>query len=196
MTGVYSTREGFNCYTCYLALKQHFTSNYDYFKYNGKVNATPDSFETRRDKFQFYKLSKKKDYQKLILSNFIVDNGKKWIGDLLTTEADNIYNEWLNRQQSLSYRFKSELSTIDDIDLSCRVVEGQHPNLLEMYLRGDISIESLIICDDLLNIFNYWDKKIGVQIIWNDVYFKLRKYKPFLQYDRFGMKKIMLDQFG
>jgi len=196
MTGIYSTREAFAAYQFYIALKQHFTSSYDYFKYNGKVTVNINSFEIRKDKFVFYKLSKKKDYQKIILANFVADNGKKWIGDLLSTEADNIYNEWLNRQQSLSYRFKSELSTIDDIDLSCRVVEGQHPELLERYLRGDISIESLIICDDLLNIFNYWDKKIGVQIIWNDVYFKLRKYKPFLQYDRSGMKKIMLDQFG
>ena len=73
MSGVYSTREAFNAYRTYLALKQHFTSNYDYFKYNGKVNVSPNSFETRKDKFHFYKLSKKKDYQKIILST-IVDN--------------------------------------------------------------------------------------------------------------------------
>lgn len=196
MSGVYSTREAFNAYRTYLALKQHFTSNYDYFRYNGKVSATVESFETRKDKFHFYKLSKKKDYQKIILANFIADGGKKWIGDILSTDADDIYSQWLKRQQSLSYSFKRELSTIDDIDAHCTVKDGQHPPILEDYLRERISIETLIICDDLLKIFEYWNRKINVQIIWNDVYFKIQKYKPFLHYDRESMKKIMLDQFG
>ena len=37
----------FEAYRQFLALKLHFTSeHYDYFKYNGKHNATVSSFET------------------------------------------------------------------------------------------------------------------------------------------------------
>ena len=41
----------FEAYCQFLALKLHFTTDhYDYFKYNGKHNATPASFEKRTDK--------------------------------------------------------------------------------------------------------------------------------------------------
>ena len=34
---IYSTKDAYEVYCYFLALKQHFTSNYDFFKYNGKV---------------------------------------------------------------------------------------------------------------------------------------------------------------
>ena len=42
----------FEAYKHYLALKLHFSSDYDYFKYNGKTNATQQSFEKRKDRFR------------------------------------------------------------------------------------------------------------------------------------------------
>ena len=50
----------FEAYRQFLALKLHFTSeHYDYFKYNGKHNATMASFEKRTDKRFFKKLVRK-----------------------------------------------------------------------------------------------------------------------------------------
>ena len=48
----------FECYSTYTALKLHFTSDYDYFKYNGKCNVTLSSFNKRKEKFFFKKLSR------------------------------------------------------------------------------------------------------------------------------------------
>ena len=53
---MYDVAEGFDAYKTYLALKRHFTSDYDYFKYNGKVRAGVESFLKRNDKFFFRKL--------------------------------------------------------------------------------------------------------------------------------------------
>ena len=51
---------GFAAFAMWNALKLHFTSDsYDYFKYNGKTNVSKQSFTTRKDKYQFYKLSRK-----------------------------------------------------------------------------------------------------------------------------------------
>ena len=49
--------DAFQAYTLYLALKQHFTPGrgYDFFKYNGKTNASKNAFETRKDKYFFHK---------------------------------------------------------------------------------------------------------------------------------------------
>ena len=37
----------FEAYEKYVALKLHFTSEYDYFRYNGKTSVTPKSFNER-----------------------------------------------------------------------------------------------------------------------------------------------------
>ena len=49
----------FEAYKEYIALKLHFTSDYDYFKYNGKTNVTLHRFEERKDKYHYKRLAKK-----------------------------------------------------------------------------------------------------------------------------------------
>jgi len=193
----YSTRDAYETYIAYLALQRHFTSSYDYFKYNGKVNASPQSFEIRKDKFQFYKLSKHNDYKNYIVANMVNSDKKIWVGDLLNSESDDIYKQWSKKIQSLTYHFKQEIRTLDeDFDSNFKVVNGQHPPLLNEVIAKRFSLESLIILDDILDIFKHWNSKIALQIIWEVVYSKSSKYKPFLQYDRSVMKQTLLDRFG
>ena len=65
----------FEVYQKYLSLKQHFNkTNYDYFKFNGKVRANESSFDRRRDKHHFVRLSKiykEEDLTKFLVSNFV-----------------------------------------------------------------------------------------------------------------------------
>ena len=182
-------------YVYYLALKRHFTSSYDYHKYNGKINASITSFETRKDKFFFYKLSKRSDAKDFILSN-MVNNPKIWIGDMLSDNGEQVFTEWTRRQQSLSYIFKSELGKLDeDFDSNLITKDGQHPKLLRLHTSGNISKETLIIIDDLTNVFSYWSKKILDNIIFPDILNICSKYKPFLNYDKSKMKQILVAQF-
>lgn len=186
----------FEAYQTYLALKQHFTRDgYDYFRYGGKVSARLSSFESRKDKYFFYKLAKHKDLEQFLLANF-VDKDVSWVRDLLGSEAEQIYTEWLKRQQSLSYIFKNDLDRMkDDLNENLMVHGGQHPYLLNLYMSHDICLESLIIMDDTLNFFKLWNKKIEEDIIWPDVYRKCAKYKPFLRYDRTHFKKMLRERF-
>lgn len=195
--GMYSERKAFELYTYYLGVKNHFAGTYDFFKYQGKLNASIDSFRTRKDKFSFYSLSNKSHAKDLILANFVEPKGVDWIGDMNSDEAEKIYLTWKKKIDSLSYHFKSELSEFDeDFDKNFLVEDGQHPFLLTKYLRGKVSLETLLICDDCLEFFKYWNTKISLQILWNDIYLKSKRYKPFLRYDVKGMKKIMLQHFG
>ena len=192
---LYNTRDAYEMYVYYLALKRHFTSSYDYHKYNGKINASITSFETRKDKFFFYKLSKRSDAKDFILSN-IVNNPKIWIGDMLSDNGEQVFTEWTRRQQSLSYIFKSELGMLDeDFDSNLITKDGQHPKLLRLHTSGNISKETLIIIDDLTNVFSYWSKKILDNIIFPDILNICNKYKPFLNYDKSKMKQILVAQF-
>ena len=192
---LYNTRDAYEMYVYYLALKRHFTSSYDYHKYNGKINASITSFETRKDKFFFYKLSKRSDAKDFILSN-MVNNPKIWIGDMLSDNGEQVFTEWTRRQQSLSYIFKSELGKLDeDFDSNLITKDGQHPKLLRLHTSGNISKETLIIIDDLTNVFSYWSKKILDNIIFPDILYICSKYKPFLNYDKSKMKQILVAQF-
>ena len=92
----------FEVYKIYLALKLHFTSDYDYVKYNGKVNATLTSYQKRRDQFFFKKISRiynKEQVEHFFVSNF-VENDKMWIGDALTPECTTTYKSWLKKIES------------------------------------------------------------------------------------------------
>ena len=66
---------GFSAFAMFNALKIHFTSDsYDYFRYHGKSNVTADGFSNRKDKYSFYKLSRK--YRLEDLKNFYVADRK------------------------------------------------------------------------------------------------------------------------
>ena len=100
--------EGFGAYKLYLAVRNHFTSSYDFFKYNGKVNAKEESFLKRKDKFFFAKLQRKYNddqLRDLFVSNF-ADGEDFWIGNVLTQKAEAVYSEWKARQIKLSYIFE------------------------------------------------------------------------------------------
>jgi hypothetical protein len=134
---MYDVNEGFDAYKTYLALKQHFTSSYDYFKYNGKVKAKIESFLKRKDKFFFRKLQKKYSKDELVeffVSNFII-NGDNWIGSLVSQESEDNYATWRKTKESITYNYSNELSWMRDYctenDISCNqlvlVEDGNHP---------------------------------------------------------------------
>lgn len=185
----------FEAYKKFLALKNHFTGSYDYFKYQGKVSASSDSFERRKDKYHFYKLSKHKDPERYLISNF-VNRDLQWIGELFNDESESTYIQYIKKIESLTYNFTNDLENLlTSFDENVIVKEGQHPYLLKLYLRKQVSIETLVILNDVFNFFPYWNKKIADTIIWPSVYKKCQKYKPFLQYDIFKCKKILREKF-
>lgn len=183
----------YEAYQLFLGIKNHFTiPSYDFFKYNGAVRADHKSFEKRRDKHQFYKLSKHDDPLGYLVSNFVSTRSVKWIGDFFGEEGERVFLEWNTRKQSISYQFKSDLGKLgENFRDSFKVKEGQHPPLLVAYKRGDISIETLTILNDLLNFFPYWDKKINETVLWPVIREKCIKYAPFVRYDKKKSKQVV-----
>lgn len=190
---------GFEAYTMYQGLKLHFTGSYDYVKYNGKTHATKEQFTVRKDKFSFYKLSRKYNREELFgfyVAN-LLKNPKIWVGELLTDDADSEYKLWLRVQQSLTYIFEQDLNKLMDQvetpDNMLRVVDGQYPLLYNIYNQNQIYLETVILLDDVLNFFPMWERKIEDDIVFPDFLFKCKKYKPFLHYDKVKVKNILKD---
>jgi hypothetical protein len=192
---IYSTKDAFELYIYYLALKKHFTTDYDFFKYNGKVKASVDAFENRKDKYFFYKLSKRSDAKEYILAN-IAHNPDLWIGDIGDDKAEDIYGTWKKIHQSLLYSFQQDINTLDeDFDSNLISKDGQHPKILRLYLSKQIRPETLIMINEVTGVFNYWDKKLVDRVLWPDIKKKCIKYRPFLSFDKTKIKSILVNTF-
>ena len=187
----------FDAYKQYLSLKNHFTKEkYDYHKYCGKSRATVKSFYKRKDRFWFEKLARNKSDQEVIeffVSNFITctDPGKLWIGEMIR-EGEGRYTSWKKRTQSLSYMFKQEIEDLlseYDVNTAFATTTSYSP-VLKKYLSGDISIETMVICDKILGYRTDYDKKLK-DPVWETVSMRMRKYSPFLNIDVFHYKKIL-----
>lgn len=191
--------DAFEAYKVYVAVKNHFTSKtYDYFKYGGKTKAARSTFERRKDKYFFHKLSKKKDVLEYLVANFVYGNHVSWVGDFLNNEvSEQRYLKYLKVKESLSYTFIQDLDKIAvDFDSNFQCQDGHHPTLLKLYLQGEINIETLVILDDLLSFSLKWTRRIEEKIIWPEVNHLCKKYKPFLHYDKDKMKKLVLEKFS
>ena len=196
MRGVVAIVDPYEVYVKYLALKSHFSDlNYDYFKYNGKVKAWRSTFDTRKDKYFFYKLSKKKDPIEYLVANFIGSNDF-YIGDIRADESDQVYMDYKKRKEALSYVFKSDLSKLkESFNDNIIVPNNEHPYLLRLYMRGDICIETLTLINKCVKIFNYWDKELKDDIMWPDIKLKAIKYDPFMSVDINKYREIILSTF-
>ena len=189
----------FQVYIEYLALKSHFSSiKYDYFKYNKKVRASESSFFRRKDRYFFEKSSRKyndKEIVDFLVSNFIsTDNVNGiWIGEIINSGERN-YQEWMRRQQSLTYIFKeqsTELFSQTKLENVFDCSKG-HPILLKTFLKSELAPEIMVIYDKIFSYISEFDKKL-LDPVWETVSLKIRKYKPFLNIDIFQYKKLLRD---
>lgn len=193
----------FEVYKTYLSLKNHFTKdNYDYHKYLGKSRVSLQSFYKRRDRYWFEKLSRQKEDSEIIdffVANFVStdDPQGQWIGNMIK-EGESNYNSWRKRIQSLSYIFKEETHqcfTGEQFDGLFQIEGTKHPKLLKEHLKGNVSLETMIILDKMLGYKKFFDKKLK-DPIWEFVSMRMSKYNSFLNIDVFHYKKILKDVIG
>lgn len=143
----------FEAYLKYVALKNHFKGTQDYFKYNGAVNVTVDSYKKRNDKAFFRKLAKRHDPEGFLIANFIT-NTNYWVGDL--DVADSNYNQWVKRTQNLRYYVLEDIKKLPDLKTALKPSKKQLPPFLQMYLNGTISIETITILIHAFSLRGYW----------------------------------------
>lgn len=190
--------EPYEAYCKYLAIQLHFNSpTYDYFKYNGKVRTDPTKFDVRKDKYMYYRLSKKENVELFLASNFLREE-KIWIGNLLSEEKYMTnFKSAQKTIQSLEYTVKTELSQFDSWDEALSVpLNGDYPKLYNAYKKGRASPETLLIVYELNDLSRYWQSHISDKIIYPRQINRLLKYRSFFQYDRAKYNRILLDMYS
>lgn len=197
------TIEPYDVYKYYMSLKLHFESDtYDALKYNYKTSAKPQAFFKRRDKYHFAKLGRKYESVNELVNFFIaqfthsIDN--KWIGNMLNDEE--AYKQWQRRIQSLSYTFETDINSlaeeVDSFDDLFEITdESPYPVVVNAYMQETISLETVVILESLTGFLSVADKKVTDTIVWPEISKRIRKYKPFLNFNDLKIKNIVFRVF-
>jgi hypothetical protein len=189
---------GYTACCLYRALKLHFTTDYDFNKYKGKVKYTLAQFDKNPHKYVYEKLAKKfgdEDLKKFFIANFL-QNENVWVQDLLSQEAYENFVKYNTKSQSLSYMFEGELISIfneDNHKLLFKSKMDDLPLLLKKMLRNEVSLETVLIMNEFLHFLPKWEENIKDEFVWPKVKLKLFKYRSFLVYDKSKFKKTFIE---
>ncbi len=177
---------GYDLYCTYQAIKLHFTSeSYNFFHYDGKTRVSIDAFQKRRDKFLFHRLARKYRDDEMVpflVANF-VHSDDNWTKSLLEEEAEQTYRDWKRRTDSMTKIYSDDLQKIatkDNFNDLFKVEEGQFPKLLVLFMQNEVTMETMVILNNIFDFIRIWDKKISDDIIYPKISRKIRKYGSFL----------------
>lgn len=184
---------GYLTYQIYQSLKLHFTSDYDAVKYNFKTAVRQDTFERRRDRYFFEKLSRKYKKENLIhyFTSNLIQNPSAWIGDM----SEKVYYEYLARHDKLSYTFTQDMKFMANQGYSfeniCTTSEDNSNNpLLESLRTDEIHFESVILVDILVNFLKPLRSHLSDPLgIHTDLINTLLKYKIIMQIKQLPLSK-------
>ena len=175
------TKDGYEVYIMYLALQRHFSTNYDYFQYNGKVKASADAYSARNDIFSFEKLTKiirKEDREDFFVAHFL-DNPKEWIRNMSKPKME----EYRAIFKNFPSKFEQDLHFIKLNNpanmIFCK--EDKIPEIHKYCINNTISIETICMLDNIFPYIERHQKVVKVPFVWPDYINKVVKYKPFVK---------------
>jgi hypothetical protein len=141
-------------------------------------------------------MSRQKTDEEIIyffVSNFAScdDPQSLWVGQIIK-EGEETYKDWMRRTQSLSYIFKDEVSIFNskNFDEMFKIEGNRHPKILKEFLQKKLSLETMIILNNILGYKRQFDKKLQ-DPVWEFVSMRIEKYAPFLHIDSNKFKSIL-----
>ena len=178
---------GYDLYCTYQAIKLHFTSEkYNFFQYDGKTRVSVEAFQKRRDKFLFHRLARKYRDDEMVpflVANF-VHSDDNWTKSLLEDQAEETYRDWRRTTDSMTKVYLEDLQKVcpdpKEFNNLFKVEDGQFPKLLVSFMQKEITIETMVILNNIFDFIRIWDKKISDDIIYPKMSRKIRKYGAFL----------------
>ena len=148
-----------------------------------------EAFEKRRDKYLFHRLARKyrdEEMVSFLVANF-VHSDDNWTKSLLEDEAEQTYREWKRITDSMSRVYLDDLAKIcpdpKEFNSLFKVEDGQFPKLLIALMQKEVTMETMVILNNIFDFVRVWDKKISDDIVYPKISRKIRKYGSFLNVD-------------
>lgn len=188
-----TTAMGMTAYITYVGIKTHFSNkSYNYFLHRG-AKITEGGLKKHRDRYWFIRLQERygdKDLETFFISQFIQYNHSYWVGNSFCDQCQDIFIEHKKRLSSLTRTVNLEIrdfyEKFVDCDTLYKTTSG-YPKILVEYMSGRMSLETLIMLDDI----NQWttDNDALQGILGTPLKNKMIKYKPFLNYNIVPVRK-------
>ncbi len=188
----------------FLALKLHFTSKYDFVKYQGRTRAQQ---VLPREKWAIERIARK--YQHVDdLKNFFVANmansfltkGKvdTFINNYSTKEAAEYFEQSENWWNATSYNLTTDLRKLSNVSSTgkfgetLRCVDREHPIIFTQYIDGNISFNT-IVCMIIWRpaLISYWISACDDTILFGSYMKFLEKYIPLISRDKQKLDEII-----
>jgi hypothetical protein len=188
-------------YRLYLAVRLHFTSNYDIVKYKGVVAVKPGDVKGRI-RFSLEKIAKEFKTKPAIIEFFVSNHvaGDSY-GGVFSATAHDVYLDWRRRVDSLRYLVQTDLRRLQlDFGLTSPTQlwthsSGEHPILVKELLGGRITLETAIVLNKLYKYIVHLDDTLADDIFWHDLSLRMKKYSPFLRVDCDALRTIVNNIF-
>lgn len=178
--------EGQKAYKVYYAIRLHFTTDYDFFQYNGKTRISDKSWYSRDDRFFFKKIERDIGLDNLVpffVANYM-DGQNLWVKKLIGVRAKRNFEFFTPEEHYNTFRGDLALLKARHEALMNDIEEGVHPNLLKYYISKEISPVTMIILQSLTKYSSSWNKVIGSDPQWSSVRSYFGKLKDFVVFDR------------
>jgi hypothetical protein len=202
-------KKTFNAWITYQAIQAHFTREYDYFKYNGKLNMNEHSMDKH---FAKHETGGNFSAQRTIFSNLgkVFDSKEDLIFFYLSQVTNNVpypsmfdhdlYDEYKERMNNFHFHLKRDIEeimkymdeydkTFDEMFIAKRI---NHPPIMKLGLSKTISLETFTTLDIMLDFLTAMEKKL-IDPASKDFIKLVKNYKPFLSISVDKEKKIIMD---
>jgi hypothetical protein len=184
---------GYNAYTTYVAVKMHFTSKkYNYFRHKGS-KISEGALRKNNDRYWFMKLQDKyseDDLLSFFLAQYTANHMHNyWVGDSFGDKCQELYHDYQKRMGQFTRFVNQDIADLYNTynhDEIYKVSSG-YPKIITSYLAGKISLETLIVLDEL----NGWvgESEALVGLVGEPLLNKIEKYRPFLNYNIVPIRK-------
>ena len=153
---------GYAAFEIYLPLRLHFTGNYSYFKYDGRMKGLNTRYKKRNDKFYFEKVgdryATKKSLLKFLIPQFL-NNSNFNIVYAFDEDAVKIQRKWISDIKAMNYIFQEDVKyLLDKYDFNEMLDDrnGDHPPIFKEMLLSEINIHTFLIFHSVCDILNKW----------------------------------------
>jgi len=194
----------YEAYQTYVSLKAHFAGKGFNYNLYGKTKTSPKTFDTRKDKYYFEKLSKKYKKEELVefIISQIVGKGNTWVGNMFSEEALELHRQRMKRVQALQHTIRSEVKNLwhsggetpESFEkLFSPKGDGSYAPLFQEIIKKTISPETFVVLDDILHFTKNWNT--AGDPVWEEIGIPILQYAPFLnlQNRRDELKKIIAE---
>ncbi len=172
--------EPFRIFKVYHACFLHYTTDYDYQKYQGKTSYKLETFEHRKDKYSYHKLVRlfeKEHYDYKDIEYYIAwlfFSHDEWVTThQITGGLTNFELDWRNYSTNRVQLFIDDVKRLQSLD-------SKH--VFESHQTGAIHAQAILILDRVTGgLIERMNGDLKGSFMWDSLHKRMVKFRPFYQ---------------